>query len=283
MSELTDKTKQLLIELDQMGLDEEGVPEEIKNLGSDPSEEEQNKANHAYIQLKEKLRVAKGVIGQQADELKKAGERKPPAPTPPAPLASDPQQQSAFYMATLQTRAMQRIGVPDVNSPLVQMEIQRLYSQDMETAERQVTAVKDAEKVLDTVYSEFPQLGDDDKAVINEHLSAQDVLARTDGAFVKEAIHAYIGANLEKFSKKAPEKNESKIKKSTVASSGAAAISKVKAQGTGVEPSEANPNGEAEVKPANSEELKEMKKLSIPPEQVAIYRKAKLKKLKYSQ
>lgn len=281
MADLADKTKQLLDELDEMGLDGEDIPEEIKTLDSDSSEEERKKADHAYRQLREKLRVAKGVIGQQVTELKEKGE-KPEAPVPTPVPAPDPQQQSAFYLATLQTRAMQKLRIPDADNPLVQMEIQRLYGEDMATAEKQVTAEKDATVVLEQAYSEFPQLGDDDKEAIGEQLSTHDALARTDEALIKNIIHAYMGGNLTKFSKPSKPKPNSRSTE-TKTSSGAAAISDVKARGTGVEPGDGAPgNGAAEPKPATSEELKEMKKLGVPPEQIEIYRRAKLKKGKYS-
>ncbi len=196
MPDLADKTNQLLAELNEMDLEEEEIPDEIKNLNPDSTEDERKKADHAYKQLREKLRVAKGVIGEQVGELKKAKESKEPvAPASPVTSAPDPQQQSAFYLATLQTRAMQKMGIADVNSPLVQMEVQRLYAQDMETAERQLTAEKDATVVLEQAYAEFPQLGDEDRAAIEEQLSSHDSLARTDEALIMSTIHAYLGAN----------------------------------------------------------------------------------------
>ena len=282
MTDLADKTKQLLDELDEMGLDGEDIPDEIKNLDSDSSEDERTKADHAYRQLREKLRVAKGVIGQQSTELKKKGEKQEPL-VPASTPALDPQQQSDFYLSSLQTRAMQKLGIPDAANPLVQMEIQRLYSGDMVTAEKQVTAEKDATVVLEQIYSEFPQLGDDDKEAIREQLSAHDALARTDEALVRNTIYAYMGGNLAKFSKPPVEPKLKPKAGLTKTSSGAAAISDVKARGTGVEPGVGTPgSGATESKPATSEELKEMKKLSVPPEQIEIHRRAKMKKSKYA-
>lgn len=283
MSDLADMTTELLKELEEMGLEGETVPEEITSLTSDSTEEEKKKADHAFKQFREKLRVAKGVIQQQSEELRRANERQVEQTSRPAPQPSnaDLNQQSAYYLATLQTRAMEKIGTPDVNSPLVQLEIQRLYAHDMEIAEKKLTADKDAEAVLEQTFSEFPQLGDDDKREIVERLSTQDVLARTDSDFVKSAVHTYMGANFEKFSK-APSEPKAKSSKSA-ASSGAAAVSNVKARGSGVEPGTDTSSGGAEGKPATPEELKEMRAIGIPPDDLHLYRKAKIKKDKYTQ
>jgi len=277
MTVLADEAKKLMDELETMGLDEEDVPEEISNLADDPSEDDQRKADHAYKQLRERLRVAKSIIGQQGDELE-AGREKQAIPEAQPTSNLDPQQRSSMYLATLQTRAMQKMGVPDVNSPLVQMEIQRLYSLDMEMAEKQTTAVKDAEVTLNQAYDDFPQLGNDDKRAIEEALATRNILDRTDSAVVTAAIHTHLGANLDKFTK-TPESTDPKIKKS---SAGAAAISNIKARG-GVGPGEANPSGEPTLKAATHDEMKEMKKLNIPLGKIELYRKAKLKKENYIQ
>lgn len=278
MSDLADKTQKFLDELEGMDLGGEEIPDEIKTLTSDSSEEDKKKADHAFKQLRERLRIAKGVISEQVDELKKVKE-KPVEETQQAPIATsnaDPQQQSAYYVATLQTRAMQNMGNTDLSDPLVKMEIQRLYASDMEMAQKQTTAAKDAEEVLERTLSSFPQLGDEDKEAIKEQLATQDVLARADEDFVRSSVHTYMGANFDKFAK-APKESKPN------SAPGAAAISSKKAKGSGVELGQTGLEGGENVPPATPEELKGMKRLSMPPDQIALYRKAKLKKHKYEQ
>lgn len=285
MSELADRTKQLQEDLKEMNLDDDTDLLTVLDQDSDSSEldEEQKtkKANHAFKTYKDRLKVARGVIEDQAKEIAQA------APKPAEPQVSQPpvdsQQQAQFYVATLQTRAMQKVGIPDPNHPLVQMEIQRQYGLDASQLDRQATAEKDADGIFEKAISAFPQLKDEDKEVIKSELQSLDVLSRADENVIKDKIHTYMGANIDKFTGTKPPKEGTNGDPNT-APAGAAAISGTKAQGSGVSPGEGSPGGEgkAEVKPPNAEELREMKKLGVPLDRPDLYRKAQKKKNKYA-
>lgn len=284
MSDLADKASQILKEIDELGLDAGGIPEEIENLGPDSSEEDRKKANHAFAQIRERLKTTKELIQEQGKKIEELEQEKTQtSPSASQSSAQTPEQQTQFYLATLQTRAMQKLGIADVNHPLVQYEINRLYNLDMAQAEERVTAEEDAVGILNTAFSEFPMLSDEDKEAIKKNLSAYDSVARKDVKLVKGAIHAFIGENLDRFKGATNSQQKSKSSPQPGSDAGAAAASSVKAKGSGVQPGGVLPDGGSDHKPATVEERKEMKKLGLTPDKIELYRKAKQKKGKYSQ
>lgn len=280
-------TSDVLKELESLDLDSEEIPDEIKNLSEETDEEKQKKAAHAFGQLRGTLKTAKEVIQQQAKELEEAKKPSPqPAQAPASQGTLTPEQQSQFYLGSLQTRAMNSLGVYDPNNPLVQMEVQRIYNEDMAMVQKRQAATQNAESVIEDTLKSFSQLADEDKVKIRERISSQyDVLQQADPKIIQREVHTYLGENIQKFRGKEPKPGEDGTPQKSDVSSGAAAASSLKSQGNvGVELGQASSDKTIEQKPPTPAELKKMKIVGLfnpTPQQVATFRRAEKKKGKH--
>jgi len=260
--------KELLAELNAMDLESDELPEGIADLGPDATEEQKGKAAHAFKTVKDKLRLAKAMVEEQAEVIEKG---KPSAPATPvnSSVPQNPEVQAQLYAAQLEQRAMQSLGIANPESPLVKMEVQRLYGLDRTVVDRQRTAEKDAKTLLGALETQFPQLEKKDWEALGEQLSGMEVLDRANEELVKEKIYSYLGQHMDRFTK--PSKP----------GAGPAAASTAKARGTGVAPGDGAGETDTEA-PPTAEELKEMRKMKIPPAQVGMFRRAKKKSGNYA-
>ena len=287
MSDLKDRTSAILKSLEQLDLDGDEVPDFIENQDGNQPEDEKKKAARAWHGLRTQLKDAKNVIEEFSKEHTQGVQTPAPQPEMQPNQSPDPnlQLQQQFYMSQLQTRAMTNTKIADPNHPMVRMETQRLYNEDMAMAQRQITAATDAEKVFDSTITEFEQLDDEDKTAIKERMATIPALERTDPERVKQFVHMYMGEHFQKFAGKASGASGQPASKSSAqgGSAPAAAASSVKSRG-GVGVGEGAPgsgqSGGGE-KPATEEELRKMRELHIPPDRVDLYRKAVRKKSKY--
>lgn len=278
---LTDPDE-LFKQLEELGIDSEDIPDEIDAAG-EGDEEKKKKARHAYAQLKGMLRTARQYIEQQGEELKKvksSGGSTTPTGHPNGNSQSSGQVSAEQYLSMLTMRACQRTGISDPEHKLNQLEIQRLYNEDLGMAERQVRAKKEAEKLFEEVTSSVPILKDEHKSEIRERMSNLSDLERADEEVVRREVNAYIGENFDKFRSSKGQSGGGKG-----GSDASAAVSETKARG-GVRPGPSAPGsdeGDGDEPPATPDELREMRQLHIPVSDLAIYRRAKKKQGKYAQ
>ena len=265
------------LQKDLVDLDLDGdLPEEFQVSEGGSNEEKEAKRAHAFNELRGHLKSAKGVIGQYAAE-KKEREEKEKAVKPDQSQGNLAYQQ-AQYESNLRVRAMQSLGTLDANSPFVEREAQRLYALDMATREKEIVAVKEADGIVDETLSEFSQFTDEDKGAIRESMTSWSALDRANPDFVRREAHTFIGANFERF-KPAP---NGKPSKPQGVAPGAAAASTIKATGNkGVAPGDKGKQSGAP-KPATSEEVKQMKAIGCPPDQIETFRAGQKKRGNYS-
>lgn len=279
-----EERKKLLEDLDALDLEgEENIPSEVSGYPDNVNVGDNSKAASAFKQHRVMLKSAKGMIAELSARNKELEEQAPPnvEQTPIAQGTFSPVQQTQVYLSNLHNRAMQKMGVFDANNPLVQMEAQRLYTEDMGKVEGQATAEQSAKLLIEDTFSQFPQLSADDKKVLEERISTHDVFEQANSEIVKSEVHKYLGENLDRFQGSAGEPSSNGKPPSGV-SPGAAATSSLKSQGSkGVDLGKGPSDNGSTPKPPSPEELKEMKALRIPPEQVALFRRAKKKKPVY--
>lgn len=254
MSKLHDRTKELIEQAKSLNLDSDEFSDDLV-LQNEMDDEKRKKAEHAWKANRELARNSLALANEALKEMDEKKESKP-APAPAAQAVGDVSDQSAFYLSTLKTKAMQRLGISDPENDLVKLEIQRLYVEDATKAEARMGAGEKTDEVFNSVTSSF-KLDDEDKEAIKASLGGLDILDQVNEDVIKRHVHTYMGANLDKFARS--KKTE---KKPGVAPAGAAAVSLVKSQG--VEPGEGTVNGtgdEEVIEPPTEDELREMKKV----------------------
>jgi len=264
--------KAVLEQLNRLNLESDEVPDfvQAQDAGQE-TDETKKKAARAWHDLRGMLKVAKGTI----EELSKEKEQKPPAPAAAQTPSSDSDRssQQKLYFAGLRSRAMANAGVYDPDNPIVQLEVNRLYQEDMARMAQTQRAQTEGDKIFNSTVEQFKQLDDKDKEAIKSRMAGLDPIQRANPETIKVFVHTYLGENLEKFAKPPKLKGDA----------AQAAASTVKARG-GVgagnfSPGSGSPSTE---KPPTPEELAEMNKLKIPPDRVDLYRRAKAKAANYA-
>ena len=284
---LTDETKRVIGELENLDLDTEGLPDTIREQIEVLDEDEAKKAQKAWASQRVALRKARGVIQTLIQESEKTGGE--PASRAPnngsdAGGSGGTGIKSTALWASLVNQAMHETGINDPNDKIVEGVAMSILADNRSKIKKMSTAKADADRVFSSVMEEFSMLTEEDKEAVKSNLSHVDDLARTEVDVVRSIVHSYIGANFNKFSTGAG-KGKSASSSPDV-KLGASAISNVKARG-GVAPGSSSPGGDGipEVKPATVDERKQMSSIGLNPnvlKDVELFRKASFKKDNYN-
>jgi hypothetical protein len=275
-------------------LDSDDVPEDVRKL-DDGDDAAKGKASHAFAEQKRKYKETLLRLKQEGeknqrelDELKKKSVA--PQAAPAAPSAGGVSRAQA--LKALENQAMQNLGVMlDQSSSqedrrLVDLEVQRLYSQSMNMLAQVREATSQAPRVVEEKLGRFKQLGDEDKAEIKRRLSAYNAVQQMDDEVIRGVVVQYFGeqrlagasddgagddsAAFEGDASPAPNPKErvASVAAASAAKTGRPTVKALKGNGSRPEP-----------KPATPEEMKEMAKLGI--HDVTLFRDVKARSSKY--
>ena len=261
---------QILNELEKEA-DNPDVPSEVAALDQG-NKDAQGKASHAFAEQKRKQKQLVQVVRAQQDELLRL---KTQTATPPPPPATPDQMVSVAktVLANLRARACSSLGLsnPDQAPELVQMEMQRLYSEEIAATNRRAEAQRNAPAVVREVLSGFPDnVTEADRVEITKRVSRSDVTQQVDPQYIQAVAAQYLGEKLLR----------GDVIPQPTANTGAAPMSSgaVRVVGSrGVRP----PDRQATVPvtPPTAEEAQKMRKLGFTD--VRVLRAAEAKKSQY--
>jgi hypothetical protein len=249
----------------------------------DEADEGQKKQAHAFEKLRQGLRTAKAVIEEQKKQMDAQSASR--VSTPSAPVAAQPtvdaRVAAEMVITRLANQAMINVGVADPTNPLVQLEVNRLYQQEISRIERAKTAPEQAKKILNGSLASFSGLSADDVGQIQERVSRLSLDQQLDENAVRGEIHRYVGENFERF--RTPPAGAPAPSAST--SSGSPGVGPAAASGVrlGMSSVPVNTGGPAP-QPLTSVEGAEMRRVKLDPTKaadVALFRKAQGKKHNY--
>lgn len=267
-----DEVSKLLAELDKLGPEEEETGDAEGHTPDFPDTDEGKKAAHAFAEQRRLLRAAREVIKTKVNA---------PAPAQPKPVTDlpppntgggmDSTQKAQVVLMQLQMEAMTNVGIADVNHPIVQMEVQRLYTERVASIRRKNEAEQQAPEIIEEVLGGFDVLLPEDKEAVKQRLASLSPEARVNKSIIRAVAQQYIGENFTKFSGKGgDEGQDGATHRSTPPAgqspAGAAAASGVKARGSAVPRGGGTPPA---VKPPTPEEAKRMRSIGLDPLEAA--------------
>jgi hypothetical protein len=278
--------KKLLDEIEGLGLEDAPDPDAASGGDGDQDPDPdsltaEQKAARAFAKQRVLLKTARNVIRNMSAPAAPAPSAQPaPAPTP---SVADAAQRSQYLLLLLSNRAMSNVGIADPEHPVVKLEMQRLYNEEVQKAQQAQAAVAQAPVMLDKTLGEFPHLTVEDKVEISARVKRLDPSAQALPETIRSVVHLYIGENFERFAKgpRPPASDEPAVPASSPAAAATAASA---ARRGGVAPGGAAP-AQAPVKAPNEQESRMMREIGLNPaeqEDVRTFREAKAKKARYA-
>lgn len=280
-------------------LEADATPEAIKALDSG-AKDQQGPASHAFAEQKRKAKEAAALIRKQQDELtafKKAGEdAKKQADAARVQQAQQQRGNAApdmdAILQSLVVQAMQGLGIYQVTTPvqqrLLDLEVQRLYTEQVTQARQQYAAQQTAPGIVQAKLGAFEgKLDEAGMAEVKKRLGKYPILQQTDDGVIRGVIAQYLG-ELELSGDSATDAGG----EGNMATGDAAPVTDAKAASVRASVASTARNGSRGLtvhggdgqrkpgpKPATQEEIEEMTKLKMTDLQA--YRAAKGSKNKY--
>ena len=238
-------------------------------------------ASHAFAEKNKQLKTALLLIDKQSGVIKDL--QNPDTSTPglkpeqPPAGAGTPEAQAAIVQRVLTQQALTNLGLTDVNqSPqMVQLEVNRLYSNQAAELERRRDAQGTAPAFVDSALATFGQLTDEDRVELKQRLGKMDVLDQTNEQMVHKQVALYVGEQALAGRVLTGEGGGENAGEAT------GPVGDLKNTGSmGVKPGESTTKGKKTPVPATTDELAQMKALRMTD--LKAFRAAKLKQSNYA-
>ena len=186
-------------------LEADATPDAVKALDAG-NKDQQGPASHAFAEQKRKAKEAAALIRKQQSELAAFQKAEEDAKKQTdAAKAQQAQQQGGnaapnmdAILQSLVVQAMQNLGIYQVATPvhqrLLDLEVQRLYSEQVTQARQQYAAQQTAPGIVQAKLEAFSdKLGEAGTAEIKKRLGRYPILQQTDDGVIRGVIAQYLG------------------------------------------------------------------------------------------